>query len=135
MRTKFTESLISNIIAQNSVANRNVTIQLLQHLNTRRFYIIIIVLFLLLPSFILISNIDDNLPPYLAGIPPLYNFKSFTASGLKTDKKHGKQIKKRTKTHKINMKTKTENTLKQQQHKTNEQNKNHKNNEEQHKIK
>ena len=43
--------------------------------------------FLLLPSFILISKIDDSLPPNLDGIPPLYNFKSFTASGLKTDKK------------------------------------------------
>ena len=42
--------------------------------------------FFLFPSFILISSIDDTLPPYRDGIPPLYNFKSLTASGLNTDK-------------------------------------------------
>ena len=35
----------------------------------------------------LISKIEDTLPPYLEGTPPLYNFKSFTASGLNTDRK------------------------------------------------
>ena len=43
--------------------------------------------FLLLPSFILTSKIEDSLPPYLAGIPPLYSFTSLTASGLNTEKK------------------------------------------------
>ena len=42
--------------------------------------------FFLFPSFILISRIDEILPPYLDGIPPLYSFRSLTASGLKTDK-------------------------------------------------
>ena len=45
------------------------------------------VIFLALPSFILISKTDDNLPPYSAGIPPLISLTSLIASPLKTETK------------------------------------------------
>ena len=46
--------------------------------------------FFLFPSFNLTSKIEDKRPPYFAFIPPLKSFTSFTASGLKTEKKPNK---------------------------------------------
>ncbi|MNE17817.1 hypothetical protein D3C80_1108120 [compost metagenome] len=42
------------------------------------------------PSFIRTSRIEESRPPYIAGIPPLISFTSFTASGSKTEKKPNK---------------------------------------------
>ena len=36
------------------------------------------------------SRTEEILPPYLAGIPPLYSFTSLIASGLNTEKKPNK---------------------------------------------
>ena len=44
----------------------------------------------LLPSLVFISKTDEILPPYLAGILPLYNSASFVMSELKTEKKPNK---------------------------------------------
>lgn len=51
--------------------------------------------FFRLPSFNLISNIEDSLPPYFAEIPPEYKVTFFTASGLNIEKNqmHGKSCK------------------------------------------
>ena len=38
------------------------------------------------PSFKLISRTEDNLPPYLAGNPPLMSLTSLMASALNTEK-------------------------------------------------
>ena len=46
--------------------------------------------FFAFPSFIFTSKMDEARPPYIEGIPPLNNFTSFTASGLKTEKKPNK---------------------------------------------
>ena len=46
--------------------------------------------FFIFPSFILISITDDNLPPYLAGKPPLTNLVELIASELNTEKKPNK---------------------------------------------
>ena len=44
----------------------------------------------LFPSFWYISKTEETLPPYLAGIPPLYNLRFLIASGLKTEKNPNK---------------------------------------------
>ena len=44
----------------------------------------------LLPSFIFISKTEDNLPPNLAGNPPLYKSILFKASPLNSEKNPNK---------------------------------------------